>query len=134
LSYDIPGPKTNGVLSALAGGWSVDGTMSLRSGFPVRVFTRAVNIPGIAGGASTRPDLVSGQPIWLTGTQCASVFQSRGALRPGQSCPGGRGLNPAAFALPSTPRQGTLGPNAITGFGAKQFDLSVRRAFVIVAR
>ena len=52
-------------------------------------------------------------------------------------CPGGMGLNPTAFDA-ATPvaenRQGTLGRNAIPGFGLTQVDLSIGRKFSITER
>jgi hypothetical protein len=42
--------------------------------------------------------------------------------------PGGRRLNPAAFTAPAG-LQGTLGRNAIAGFGMFQADAALRRVF-----
>jgi hypothetical protein len=56
---------------------------------------------------------VAGQPVWV---------DDAGA-------PGGRRLNPLAFA--AVAGQGNLGRNAITGFGLFQADLAVRREFAI---
>ena len=47
---------------------------------------------------------------------------------------GGRRINRAAFATPATPRQGTLGRNALRGFGAWQLDLALRREFGLSER
>lgn len=52
----------------------------------------------------------------------------------GQPCPGGRGLNPNAFVIPPTARQGTEGRNDIPGFGLSQVDLSIGRKFAIKDR
>ncbi len=77
-----------------------------------------------------RPDLVAGQPLYLFGSQCLSVF--------GQPCPGGRGFNPAAFTDPPVDpdtgdpiRQGTLPRNALRGFAAFQWDFAIHRTFQI---
>jgi hypothetical protein len=48
--------------------------------------------------------------------------------------PGGKSLNPAAFSIPSTIRQGTEGRNDIPGFGLTQVDLSLGRKFSITER
>jgi hypothetical protein len=61
----------------------------------------------------TRPDLVTGQPLWVS--------------TPG--APGGKTLNPNAFVIPPTVRQGTEGRNDIPGFGLTQADLSLGRQF-----
>jgi hypothetical protein len=115
LSYDVPGWKRNGFVSQLTGGWSLDGFVVARSGFPILVLT---SIPTPSGTYSTRPDLIAGAPIWLIGSQF----------------PGGRALNPAAFAKQTSVRPGTLARNSITGFGATQMDLSVRRRFTITEK
>ncbi len=60
-----------------------------------------------------RPDLVSGVPLWIADPNVA----------------GGKRINPAASSVPTTPRQGTLGRNALRGFGATQVDLALRRQF-----
>jgi Carboxypeptidase regulatory-like domain/TonB-dependent Receptor Plug Domain len=109
--WDVPAWKKNSVLKRLTGQWSLDTVFQARGGFPINIFTQSVPIPGLAN--ASRPDLVPNQPIW----QYSSAF------------PGGRRLNSAAFALPATPRQGTLGRNAIIGFGAAQVDASVGRKF-----
>ena len=61
----------------------------------------------------TRPDLVPGQPLWISSLQA----------------PGGRTLNPSAFAVPASVRQGTEGRNDIPGFGLTQIDVSLARLF-----
>jgi hypothetical protein len=45
------------------------------------------------------------------------------------SAPGGKRVNAAAFAATKTEVQGTLGRNAIVGFGMSQIDLAIRREF-----
>jgi hypothetical protein len=108
LAYDVPGAHGKGFLTALSNGWSLQFVASARTGLPVQLTTSP---PG--SGLTTRPDLVSGQPIWLFGSQY----------------PGGRALNPNAFAVPATTRQGTLPRNGITGFGFAQLDTSLARKF-----
>jgi hypothetical protein len=67
------------------------------------------NALGLGWDNYRRPDLVPGEPVWL---------------------PGGRELNPRAFRAPLG-MQGTLGRNAIPGFGMAQVDAAVRRRFPI---
>jgi len=108
LAYDVPGAHGKKFLTPLSNGWSLQFVASARTGLPVQVTTSP---PG--SGLTTRPDLVSGQPIWLFGSQY----------------PGGRALNLLAFAIPATARQGTLPRNIITGFGFAQLDMSIARRF-----
>jgi hypothetical protein len=67
---------------------------------------------------ATRPDLVSGVPLWIADPNVAGV----------------RRINRAAFSVPGISRQGTLGRNALRGFGATQVDLTLRRQFKLRER
>lgn len=125
VSYDIPGPRTPSVLRHLFSGWSLDNFVTARSSMPVDLIAATSVFSGTT--YNSRPDLVPGEPVYLYGTQCASAFQASGALTAGQSCPGGRGLNPLAFSIPSAGTQGNLGRNAVRGFGAWQNDFTIRR-------
>lgn len=136
VTYDIPAPKTGGLATALLGKWSLDNVVSARSATPIDVaYAPSITFAGGIQG-DVRPDLVAGQPFYLFGAQCATTYQASGDLMPGQSCPGGRGLNPSAFAAPPIDpvtqlplRQGNLGRNALRGFGAVQWDFAVHRQF-----
>ena len=64
-------------------------------------------------GQFTRPDLVAGQPLWISNAQA----------------PGGKTLNPSAFVVPASVRQGTEGRNDISVFGFTQADVSLGRMF-----
>ena len=94
------------------GGWAVDGMLRARTGFPITVL-RAEHYTGIAFANAFRPDLAPGLPVWLNDA----------------TLPGGRRLNPEAFPVAREGVQGTLGRNAITGFGMSQVDLAARREF-----
>jgi hypothetical protein len=84
-------------------------------------------------------DIVAGQPLYLYGANCASVLQGLGNLSSGQTCPGGRAINPNAFAAPSgctiyfcsEAAEGNAPRNFVRGFGVWQMDLAVRRQFPI---
>jgi hypothetical protein len=125
VTYDIPAPKVNAISEAILGGWSIENIVLARSAPPVNVsesggfFAGNPRIP-------VRPDLVQGQPLYIFGSQCVAVD--------GPPCAGGRGLNPAAFTSPpkdpktgAALRQGTLGRNALRGFGATQWDFAAHR-------
>jgi hypothetical protein len=45
------------------------------------------------------------------------------------NAPDGRRLNPAAFSAPKSAGQGSLGRNAIEGFGMSQLDISIQKEF-----
>jgi len=134
ITYSIPTWNANLLSKAALGGWSVDTIAFTQTGVPV-------NLVGGNYSSSTlpdaffqlRPDIVPGQPFYLFGAQCAAVNLVKQHPTP---CPGGMGLNPAAFTpVPTdangnpTRLQGTLGRNALHGFGAWQADFSLHRQF-----
>jgi hypothetical protein len=86
-------------------GWMLSGTFRTRTGFPLDVIS-ADHPFGLGFDNDVRPDLVPGVPVW-----------------------NGRELNRAAFSIP-VGRQGTLGRNALRGFGLTQLDLALQRDFV----
>ena len=137
VTYDIRAPKTNAIMSAILRGWSVENVFQARSALPVDIIDG--NIFNFSNGAVAfiRPDVVPGNPLYVYGSRCASVFQQLGELPPGTSCPGGKGFNPAAFTPPPTDsngyalQQGDLPRNALRGFGAFQWDFAVHREFPI---
>src|SRR5215813_375014 len=114
LTYAIPAPSPGSIWRELARRWSVDAVFAVRSALPVNVLTGTT-----AFGVSNvlRPDVVPGIPFNLNDP----------------SVPGGRRYNRAAFTAPPLDasgnplRQGTLGRNALRGFGMNQLDLAVRR-------
>jgi hypothetical protein len=115
LIWNIPGSSQLGWASALTQHWSLDSVIVARSGFPFNAVLFGYS-PG--GYAFSHPDLVPGQPLWVTNP----------------TAPGGQSLNPNAFAIPSTVRQGTEGRDDIPGFGLTQIDLSIARNFPIAER
>ncbi len=117
LTYAVPSVNKRGVLPLLTKDWSLNTVIIARSGFRFNASYLSFSLdPG--GNASSRPDLVPGQPIWI--------------VKPG--APGGKVLNPSAFSIPSTPRQGKEGRNDIPGFGLTQIDFSLGRKFRISER
>jgi hypothetical protein len=121
ISYDIPGPG-GGVLKQLFGNWSTDSIVYARSSPVVNVVTGQNPFPGsVLSGASSvqRPDVVPGVSFYLSQPVA----------------PGGKVINPAAFTTPPPTRaQGNLGRNALRGFGATQWDLTLRRQFRFTER
>ncbi|MBX3297390.1 MAG: TonB-dependent receptor [Acidobacteria bacterium] len=115
-TWDIPDFGTSGFAKALVGGWSLDTIVRLRSGLPFSVITQSFDVFNV--GTSRRVDIVPGQAFWLDDA----------------AVPGGRRLNPAAFAQPLAGRQGSFGRNSLRSFGLRQVDLSLRRQFAITER
>src|SRR5207302_9859952 len=86
-------------------------------------------------------NLVPGQPIYIYGSQCAAVYNALNGVS-NSFCPGGRAINPNAFAPPpgcdefSCPGvvTGTAPRNFVRGFGGWQMNLAARREFPITER
>jgi len=111
LTYNLPGVTHSGPVAAVTRNWSVAPIIVARSGFPFNASLLRVTV----GNARLRPDRNAGVPVWIASS----------------SAPGGMTLNPNAFSVPTTIRQGTEGRNDIAGFGLTQVDLSLVRKFVI---
>ena len=110
MTYELP--RHPAIVGRYLGGWAIDGLWRARSGFPISVLENE-HFQGIPLANAFRPNLVAGVPLWLDDP----------------SAPAGRRLNLAAFAAAAPQVQGTLGRNAIVGFGMSQVDLAVRREF-----
>jgi hypothetical protein len=111
VAAESRGVTRSAALRRLTSDWKMQAIVRARSGFPIDVL-ESENALGLGWDNFRRPDLVPGVPLWI----------SEGGV------PGGRRLNPAAFAAPAG-MQGTLGRNAIAGFGMFQADMAVRRMF-----
>jgi hypothetical protein len=111
VTWQLPSTKHDPFLSAVTRDWSLATIVVARSGFPfnAHVYLGA----SVLTEQYTRPDLVPGQPLWVS--------------TPG--APAGKTLNPNAFVIPTTVRQGTEGRNDIPGFGLTQADISLGRQF-----
>lgn len=115
VTWQIPGARANAFSRALTQGWAVDGIARVRTAFPFHVIAAVTDALNFA--SNRRADYLGG-PNYIADA----------------NAPAGRRLNPAAFAIPAPQRQGTLGRNALRGFGAQQFDLGARRDFLLTER
>jgi len=137
FSYDLPSRFQGGLARTLLNNWGLDDRFTARTGFPVAIqgptfldpVSGAFNFAGL--------DLVQGKPIYVN--QCASPLPTGPAQIP---CPGGRGINPAAFAPPSGcntfscpgATQGNAPRNFVRGFGEWQMNFAVRREFPLTEK
>jgi hypothetical protein len=114
VSYNIPAPGS-GTWKSIFGNWSTDLIVYARTAPPVNIVTGQNTFgPYLSAAASVqRPNLVPGVPLWISNPDVA----------------GGKEVNPAAFIVPTGPVQGTLGRDALNGFGATEVDLTLRRQF-----
>lgn len=123
LTYQVPAIGKNLVMKAILGGWSTENILQVRSAPPVSVVDGAFAALARQNSALViRPDIVSGQPLYVYGRQY----------------PGGKALNPNAFADPPVDtttglplRQGTLRRNALRAFGLTQWDFAIHRDFPV---
>ena len=122
LSYEVRGVKGKGRFAdGLTSGWALDNLFRAQSADPVNVTTGRVPTFGLwwnSDAANQRPDIVTGEPLYLYGSQY----------------PGGKRINPAAFAAPADFIQGDLPRNKLRGFGAWQEDIAIRRTFRLTER
>ena len=126
ISYDIPYPRGNAFLRNALGYWGTDVLFRARTAPPVNVTDSnaffAQYFPTLR--IAQRPNLVPGVSPYLYNS----------------SYPGGKVLNPAAFANQCgtgnstqcvSPTQGTLPRNYLRDFPWNQIDLTLRRDFPI---
>lgn len=131
VSYESSFKFGSKLASALLNGWTTDFVFKAQSAAPFSV-TYTKWIPALGtGGNSTFPfrvDAVAGQNPWIIDA----------------NAPGGKRLNPAAFAVGSdlvgstaslnNTRQGTSLRNGYYGFGATQLDLALGRQFSLTEK
>jgi hypothetical protein len=125
VTYSLPSPGKQPLVRALIGNWGTDFIYRARTAQPINIVDSAVPFSQFLPGnsISERPNVVPGQPAFLEGQACAAAYKV--------PCPGNRGLNKAAFAAPVPGVQGTLGRNALRGFGWNELDMTLRRQFPI---
>jgi hypothetical protein len=109
----LPAPRGKALINEALRDWSVDAVFRARTATPVNVVVRSEVVGQDLVLELQRPDRVPGVPLYLSDPMVA----------------GGRRINRAAFVVPAQIRQGTLGYNALRGFGVWQLDLALRRQF-----
>ena len=117
-TYNLPEANTGSVGRVVLRNWSVDAIFRARTATPVNIVTRSDVIGDDLIVELQRPDLIAGVPLYIDDSTVA----------------GGRRINRAVFSGPTQVRQGTLGYNALRGFGVSQFDLALRRQFSLGER
>jgi Carboxypeptidase regulatory-like domain len=136
FSYDLPNVGHNSWLRALAHHWGVDNRFTARSGFPITLDGHPYIDPRTGKTLHAGLNWDPSQPLYVYGSTCSQVFQA--TLSPGQGCPGGRAINPAAFSpavdASGNPVLGNAPRNFVRGFGAWQMDIGVRREFPLYER
>jgi len=117
VSYELPAPAWGKVSHAVLKGWAVDGLLRVSSAPPLNVLIGVIS-PTL-GGFVTQPDIVPGQPYWIADS----------------TQPGGKALNPAAFARPASGTIGNFLSNGLRNiYSIDQTDLALRRRFNLSER
>jgi hypothetical protein len=117
FSYDLPAPKWGKVSNAILRGWGLDGIFRAQSGLGLSPYVQ-YTVPATGLNQRLRVNRVEGVPIWLEDG----------------NTPGGRRINPAAFAPPPVGERGDLKRNSIRNFPIWQFDMGLRRTFDLTER
>jgi len=132
--YEIPfgrgkrfGHDVNGVVNAIAGGWSIDPIISLRTGFPLALYN-FTNDPSNTNSRGPRPDCGAG---------AGRVFGRQNAVDPSTGAYlGYQWFDPSPYTLPTNaegfgncPAQGP-----VRGPGYAAVDLSLQKNFQITER
>lgn len=112
-TYNVPPAHIGSLGSVVFRNWSVDAIFRARTAAPVNIVIRSDVIGEDLIVELQRPDLIAGVPLYIDDPSVA----------------GGRRINRAAFSEPTQARQGSLGYNALRGFGLSQVDLALRRQF-----
>jgi hypothetical protein len=143
FSYELPGKNLAGVAGALAGGWQINGTLTLLDGHPLSVFdTPTIQRNAIGQSAEqNRANLIAGgnnNPVqggafaYYDATQfipsfCTAIPARIGSIKNALDrnlpicAPGDAEYDPGHF--------GTTGRNTLTSPGLATFDLSVAKNF-----
>ncbi len=117
-TYALPSLQSDSKIASALNGWSIDAIFRTRTATPVNIVARQDVLTADLIVELQRPDLITGVPIYVNDP----------------NAPGGRRINRAAFAVPMTIRQGSLGYNALRGFGFSQIDFALRRQFSLSER
>jgi hypothetical protein len=134
VSYELPDAIKNTFARAMLHHWALDDRFTLRTAFPVTLDGQCTFVSTIQQYQCLGLDRVPGQPTYLYGANCNAVLLGLGGLNPGQGCPGGKAINPNAFAEPAAGEFGDAPRNFTRGFGAWQMDVAVRREFPLHER
>ena len=128
LTYNVPTAHI-GPLTFLLRDWMLDGIFHAQTARPVNVILGTDNLSlGPFAANVSRPNLVSGIPLYLEGSQYPGGRIINNT--PDQGGPGCLG----PFCPPAPGVQGTLGRNALRAFPASQLDFGVQRAFKLTER
>ena len=116
LVWNMPSYQRKPLLRALTSNWSTDNRLMARTAFPLTLQGNLISDPITGEQYYGNLNLVANTPVYLYGPQY----------------PGGKSINPAAFAYPTDPSSlGDAPRNFVRGFGEVQWNTALRRDFHI---
>jgi hypothetical protein len=115
LGWKLPPAHVNALAAAALNHWGLDARAITRSAFPVTLQGKSLTNVATGSTYSSGLDIIPNRPIYVFGPQY----------------PGGRSINPAAFATPSGNAAGNAPRNFTRGFGEFQLNFAARREFKI---
>ena len=118
VTWELPKVKSSTLVSPALNGWRLDGRILARTSFPITLQGNLLTDPVTGTRYYANLNLIPDQPIYLHGSRY----------------PGGRSLNPAAFAVASGNDPGSAPRNFARGFGASQVNVAVTREFRLYER
>jgi hypothetical protein len=118
ITWELPHPRASSFVDGLLDGWAVDGRILTRTAYPITLDGNLETDPATGSRSYTNVNIVPNQPIYIYGGQF----------------PGGRSLNPAAFAFPTGTNPGNAPRNFVRGFGESQINFAAKRDFRLSER
>ncbi|MBK6724623.1 MAG: hypothetical protein IPG58_15530 [Acidobacteria bacterium] len=114
MTWHVPsvGKETSRILNAVTRDWSLDGIFQFQTSYPLEIIYQDLTATNNLSLSVLRPDIVPGVPLWIPSTG-----------------PTGRQINPAAFSIPTTIRQGNSPRNSIRIESLWQPDIALSRTF-----
>jgi hypothetical protein len=112
-SWDLPLHSNSAWENKVLAGWGLDCRLIARTAFPITLEGNTIIDPATGNLYYGNVDLVAGQPLYLHGNRY----------------PGGKAINPEAFALPANGGAGDAPRNFVRGFDETQINLAARREF-----
>ena len=115
VTWDLPLSQGNLFFRSLLNGWGVDARILARTAFPVTLNGSGFHDPATGSWQYAGLDIVPGQSFYIYSP----------------TLPGGRQINPQAFASAPPDTLGNAPRNFIRGFGEVQLNSAIRRDFPI---
>jgi hypothetical protein len=127
--WDVPVPKSNGMIRAVAGGWQLKGILTVQEGQPFTLYDGVDQ--SSTGGGNDRPNVIGDWHVahpsvtqWFNA--CTILANgNRSNCLPGEE---------PAWQIPPAGTFGNAGRNILQGPGLLNFDLGLSRQFRITER